>query len=70
MLFVGMERADAVAVYDITNPIKPVFIKILSCGVGPEGVLFVDADKSPNGKSMLIVSSEVDGIIKIFSTEL
>ena len=70
MLFVGMERADAVAVYDITNPIKPVFLKILNCGVGPEGVLFVDADKSPNGKSMLIVSSEVDGVIKIFSTEL
>lgn len=70
ILFVGMERADAVAVYDVTNPVKPVFLQILNCGVGPEGVLFVAADKSPNGKSMLIVSSEVDGIVKIYSTPL
>jgi hypothetical protein len=37
-------------------------------GVGPEGILFVPADKSPNGKSLLIVSFEVDGVIKIYST--
>lgn len=76
MLFVGMERADAVAVYDITNPIRPVFRQILRSpaapgldqGIGPEGVLFVPADKSPNGKSLVIVSFEVDGVIKIYST--
>jgi len=77
LLFVGMERADAVAVYDITNPVKPVFRQILGKlgiapgaepGIGPEGVLFVPADKSPNGKSLLIVSFEVDGVIKIYST--
>jgi len=70
MLFIGMERADAVAVYDITNPIKPEFRQILPSGVGPEGVLFVPADKSPNGKSLLISSNEVDGTVKIYSTSL
>ena len=70
LLFVGMERADAVAIYDITDPLNPVFRQILPSGVGPEGVLFVSADKSPNGKSLLIVSSEVDGIVKIYSTSL
>jgi len=68
LLFVGMERSDAVAVYDITDPDSPVYLQWLNCGVGPEGVLFVNASESPNGKGLLIVSSEVDGIVKIFTT--
>ena len=69
LLFVGMERADAVAVYDITDPDSPVYLQWLNCGVGPEGVAFVSSSDSPNGKSLLIVSSEVDGIVKIFTTQ-
>lgn len=68
LLFVGMERADAVAVYDITDPDSPVFLQWLNCGAGPEGVAFVPASDSPDGRSLLIVSSEVDGIVKIFTT--
>lgn len=69
LLFVGLERADAVAVYNITDPDSPVYMQWLNCGVGPEGVLFVNAADSPNGKSLLIVSSEVDGIVKIYTTQ-
>lgn len=69
LLFVGLERADAVAVYDITDPDSPVFLQWLNSGVGPEGVAFVPASDSPNGKGILIVSSEVDGIVKIFTTQ-
>jgi len=69
LLFVGMERADAVAVYDITDPDSPVYLQWLNCGVGPEGVAFVSASDSPNGKGLLIVSSEVDGVVKIFTTQ-
>lgn len=68
LLFVGMERADAIAVYNVTDVEAPVFLQWLDVGVGPEGVLFVPASDSPNGKSLLIVSSEVDGIVKIFTT--
>lgn len=68
LLFVGLERANAVMVYDITNPIKPKYLQWLTTGVAPEGVLFVSADKSPNGKSLFIVSSENDGFIKVFTT--
>jgi DNA-binding beta-propeller fold protein YncE len=68
LLFVGMERADAVAVYNVTDVEAPVFLQWLNTGVGPEGVLFVPASDSPNGKSLLIVSSEVDGLVKIFTT--
>ncbi len=67
--FVGMERADAVAIYDVTNPTSPVFIKMLKCGDAPEGVLFIPASKSPTQESLLVVSSENDGVIKVYKAD-
>lgn len=67
--FVGMERADAVAIYDISQPTSPVLIKILKTGDAPEGVTFVPACDSPTKKSLLIVSSENDGVVKVYSVE-
>ncbi|MET3129522.1 DNA-binding beta-propeller fold protein YncE [Arcicella rosea] len=64
--FVGMERVDAVAVYDVTIPTNPVFLQILKCGDAPEGVLFIPAKNSPTQKSLLVVSSENDGVIKVY----
>lgn len=64
--FIGMERVDAIAIYDISNPLAPVFVKALATGDAPEGVLFIPASKSPIQKSLLIVSSENDGYIKIY----
>lgn len=64
--FVGMERADAVAIYDVTNPLTPIFLQLVKCGDAPEGVLFVPATSSPIQKSLLIVSSENDGVIKVY----
>lgn len=67
LLFVGMERADGVAVYDITNPVKPVYLQWLVTGDAPEGLVFVSAEESSNGRPLLIVSSEGDGVVTIFS---
>jgi hypothetical protein len=67
--FIGLERADAVAIYDITTPTKPVFLQIVKCGDAPEGVLIIPAAKSPTKKSLLVVSSEEDGVIKVFTPE-
>lgn len=64
--FVGMERVDAVAIYDITNPKAPVFLQLVKCGDAPEGVLFIPAKNSPTQKSLLIVSSENDGVVKVY----
>ncbi len=64
--FIGLERVDAVAVYDVTNPFTPQFLQLLESGDAPEGLVFVTADDSPNGKSLLIVSSEDDGTVKLF----
>lgn len=68
LLFVGMERANGIAVYQITDPLHPVFLQWLNTADAPEGLLFVPANQSPNGKSLLIVSCEGDGIVMIFTT--
>jgi hypothetical protein len=65
--FVGMERVDAVAVYDVTDATKPVFLQILKCGDAPEGVLIIPAKDSPTKKSLLVVSSEDDGVLKVYT---
>ncbi|TWR30281.1 alkaline phosphatase [Mucilaginibacter pallidiroseus] len=65
--FVGLERADAVAVYDVTDPNKPVYLQLLKCGDAPEGVLIIPAKNSPTKKSLLVISSENDGVIKVYT---
>lgn len=68
--FVGLERADAIAVYDVSNPtIMPYFLKMFSTGDAPEGVLFIPALKSPIQQSLLVVSSENDGMIRIYKAD-
>ncbi|GGH27005.1 alkaline phosphatase [Dyadobacter endophyticus] len=64
--FIAMERVDAIGVYDLTNPGAPQFLQIVKTGDAPEGVLFIAADKSPNGRSLLITSNEEDGTVKFF----
>ncbi|WP_167604798.1 choice-of-anchor I family protein [Maribellus sediminis] len=68
LLFVGMERVDAVAVYDVTNPRNPKYLQWLKTGDAPEGLAFVSAEESPTGTNLLLVSSENDGVVTIFTT--
>lgn len=64
--FIGLERADAVAIYNVSEPTSPKLLQVLQSGDAPEGVLFISAKDSPNKKSLLIVSSEDDGVIKVY----
>ncbi|WP_202919239.1 esterase-like activity of phytase family protein [Saccharothrix deserti] len=52
--FVGMERANLVAVYDVNDPRRPRLVQALPTGVGPEGLLPIPATGG------LIVSAEED----------
>jgi hypothetical protein len=70
ILFVGLERTDTVIVYDITNPSAPQYLQSIKTGDAPEGLLFVPASKSPNKRSLLVVSSEGDGTVKFFQPNL
>ena len=52
--FVGSERSNVVAVYDMSTPSAPVFKQILPATNGPEGILPIP------GRNLLAVSSETD----------
>ena len=68
--FIGLERVDAVAVYDVTTPASSQFLTILETGDAPEGMVFISAQDSPTGKSMLIVTCEDDGTVWAYTPEL
>ncbi|WP_426485564.1 choice-of-anchor I family protein [Flavobacterium sp. 2] len=70
ILFVGLERSDAFMVYDATNPVSPQYLQTVKTGDAPEGILFIPASKSPTKRSLLVVSSEGDGSIKIYQPDL
>lgn len=72
--FIGLERIGGVMVYDITDPTMPVFVEYVNTGViegnaeegtagdvGPEGLIFIPAEDSPNGQSLLVITNEVSG---------
>ncbi|MFI6783943.1 esterase-like activity of phytase family protein [Micromonospora sp. NPDC050276] len=52
--FVGSERSNFVAVYDLGNPTRPVFQQLLPTTNGPEGLLPIPS------RGLLAVSSEED----------
>ncbi|MFG2431180.1 esterase-like activity of phytase family protein [Streptomyces sp. NPDC048590] len=52
--FVGSERSNFVAVYDVTDPTRPVFQQVLPATNGPEGLLPIPS------RGLLAVSSEED----------
>lgn len=52
--FVGSERSNFVAVYDMTDPAAPEFTQLLPTTMGPEGLLPIPQ------RDLLVVSSEED----------
>lgn len=71
LAFIALERADAVAVYDITDLGAISFSQMLinSGDDAPEGVVFVSAADSPSGKALVIVSNEGSGNISIYESD-
>ncbi|MEZ4868570.1 MAG: choice-of-anchor I family protein [Caldilineaceae bacterium] len=80
--FIGLERIGGVMVYDISDPHAPVFVDYVNNrdfsgdaeagtagDLGPEGVKFVAADKSPTGQPMLLVANEVSGSTTFYAIE-
>lgn len=71
ILFVGLERNSQVMVYDITNPTAPQFLQFLQrdTDYAPEGILAINAEDSPTGKALLIISYEDSGTVSIYENE-
>lgn len=70
-VFVGLERADAVAVYDITDLGNIQFKQMLITqgDDAPEGILFISAADSPNGNPLLVVSNEDSGNVTVYQSD-
>jgi len=68
--FVGLERQNAIIIYDITEPTKSTFVDYIeteSAGdISPEGMKFIPATDSPNGKNLLLVSYEMSGSTVVY----
>lgn len=82
-LFLGLERIGGFMVFNITNPVAPYFVDYINDrnfgetpgagtggDLGPEGLLFIPANQSPNGKNLLVVSNEISGSIGIYETDI
>lgn len=67
--FIGLERTGGVMVYDISDPFDPTFVQYVNTSpddISAEGLLFIKAEDSPNGKPLLVVSHEISSTTTIF----
>jgi hypothetical protein len=76
--FILLERIGGVMIYDVTNPNAPVFLQYLnsrgavegdneSGDLGPEGVILIRANESPNGLPLLVITNEVSATLSIYT---
>lgn len=77
----GLERMSALVVFDISIPREPTVVKWIqmlptaatpvaqATAWSPEGVIFIPADKSPNGKSLFVTSYELSGSLTVHQIE-
>jgi hypothetical protein len=84
--FIGLERVGGIMVYNVTNPQNPEFVQYLNNrdfsvsqedleagmagDLGPEGLAFIAAEDSPNGKPMLAVGNEVSGTTTFYGIDV
>ena len=72
--FVGLERTSGVAVFDITGIEDGSAPKVVDYYLdpkdrGPEGILFIPAEKSPNGEPLLIVGYEYSKTLAVYTVK-
>ena len=78
-LFAICERVGGIFAYRVEDPAAPTFAgyvnsrnfafatgTALSGDLGPEGIAFVSADDSPNGRALLLVAHEISGTLAIY----
>ncbi len=61
LVAVALERANAVALIDVSDPTDPTVISIVPVGVGPEGIKFL----RDGSQLFLAVANEVSGTLSI-----
>ena len=72
--FIGLERIGGIVMYDVTDPTTPLFVDYLNNrdfaagtgDLGPEGLKFIPAHESPNGRPMLLAANEISGTVTLY----
>ena len=74
-LFVSLERIGGVMIFNVDNPAAPYYVgyannrNTTSSGpdLGPEGIVFIDADNSPTGQPILLLANEISSTLSVYS---
>ena len=79
LAFIGLERQGGIMTFDVSDPTNAKFLgytnnrdfsedadKPEAGDLGPEDIIYIDANESPNGKPMLAVANEVSGTVSFF----
>lgn len=76
--FVTLERTGGMMVYNITNPAQAAFVKYANSrdlganeggDLGPEGIIYIPENESPNNTAMIIMANEVSATLSIYTVE-
>jgi 2',3'-cyclic-nucleotide 2'-phosphodiesterase (5'-nucleotidase family) len=81
--FVGLERIGGVMVFNITNPATSYYVTYINSrnfaqtpgvnqggDLGPEGIIFIPAAQSPNGKNLVVTGNEISGTVAVFEVNI
>lgn len=81
-MFGLLERMGGIMAWSIDNPAAPVFQAYINTRnftaatntaaageLGPEGIQFVSAAQSPNGKPLLLLANEISGTLSIYQVD-
>ena len=72
--FVSMERVGGLMVFNISNPAAPQFVQYINnrglTGLtgdrGPEGIIYIKQQDSPNGKALVVLGNEVSSSVSVY----
>jgi DNA-binding beta-propeller fold protein YncE len=81
--FIALERVGGIVTYDVTNPYAPCLVSYVNSrdfaaevgdpavgDLGPEGLVFIEAKHSPNGRALLVSGNEVSGTTSVYEVSV
>ncbi|MBC7863548.1 MAG: T9SS type A sorting domain-containing protein [Bacteroidia bacterium] len=70
--FLALERVGGLMMYNINNPASPYYVGYHNnrpTDLGAEGIVFIDAAQSPNGKNIVILANEISSTLSIYQVD-
>lgn len=72
--FASLERVGGVMIYNITNPINPIYVgyhnnrSFVTNGPdrGAEGMIYIDPSDSPNGNAIMLLANEISSTLTVY----